>query len=156
MLVSNGWPIGHPVAIRTENWPRKLRPYRGVTAGHSRAQVSVLDCQGNQAVGTAGDVPGQTPTEPAGADLPVRVGGMIWPVRWSVVASVLAQATNFSIRMLRAGALRELVPGRALFSSWMSWSNSRCPSGTMCSSTRMALATGVMAIQGTLRSTPSE
>ena len=81
---------------------------------------------------------------------------MAWPGRPCLAASRFAQSAKSSIRSRSAAGFREPVSGRSPRASWASWPNSRCPSGTMRSRTRMALTTGVMATQGTSRSAPPE
>ena len=47
---------------------------RAVALADQRPQVPVLDREGNQSAGPAGDVPSQGAAEPGGADMAVRVG----------------------------------------------------------------------------------
>ena len=70
-----------------------------------------------------------------------KAGVLTAPV---LIASALAVAGS-----ALAGWL--ILPGRGF-----TWSNSRCPPGTMRSRTRIALTTGVMATQGTSRSAPPD
>ena len=107
------------------------------------AHVPVLDGQGDQPVGPAGDVPGQAPAEAAEADGPVRVVGdglAGQAVAWLPRGSPRPRSPRSAPGARSASGSR--CPAGRRAASWAWWSNSRCPSGTMRSRTRMALTTG--------------
>jgi hypothetical protein len=101
------------------------------------------------AVGSASDVPGEGSPEPLKANFPS------W-ARLCRMASVLAQSTKCSILTRIAPRTIDPVLPALPVESCAEESNSSSPAGTILSNTRMALTTGLIATQGTSRSTPPE
>ena len=84
---------------------------------------------------------------------PSGSSGMCWPVRFRLAASRLAQAVKSLIRRFSPAGFQH---SGAFWPPWWAAANRSSPAGTICSRTRMALTTGVMATQGTSRSSPAE